>query len=75
VPANIPLPDFSKLDRQVARLEAQEEALEAQMEQDSDAADAAPATILASIVEAQRVVSASQERSRTTHNKLRRLQE
>jgi hypothetical protein len=72
--ANILLPDFSKLDREIARLEAQEEALEAQIEKDGDAADAARATILASIVEAQRVVSASQERSQAARNKLRRLQ-
>jgi cell division protein FtsB len=63
VPANILLLDFLKLDREIARLEAQEEALEAQIEKDRDAADAAQATILASIVKAQRVVSASQERS------------
>ena len=29
VPADIPLPDFSKIDRELAKLEAQEEAVEA----------------------------------------------
>jgi cell division protein FtsB len=49
---NILLLDFLKLNREIARLEAQEEALEAQIEKDRDAADTAQATILALIVKA-----------------------
>lgn len=73
VPAHIPLPDLSRLDREIARLEEQEGAIEAQMEEDEKAASAAQATILASIAEAQRLVSEAQERSRVSRSKLRRL--
>jgi TolA-binding protein len=34
LPANIPVPDFSKIDRELAKLEAQEEAVEAQQDAD-----------------------------------------
>jgi TolA-binding protein len=34
VPANIPMPDFSKIDRELAKLEKQEEAVEAQQDAD-----------------------------------------
>jgi hypothetical protein len=73
VPAHIPLPDFSKLDREIERLEEQERAVEVQMEKDEEAANVAQASILASIASAQRLVSEAQERSRASRAKLRRL--
>jgi hypothetical protein len=73
VPAHIPVPDFSKIDREIARLEEQERAVEAEMEKDEEVANAAQASILASIAAAQQLVSEAQGRSRASRSKLRRL--
>jgi hypothetical protein len=64
VPTHIPLPDFTKLDRKIAKLEEQERALEVQIEKDKEVANAAQATILALIALAQKVVLDAQEQSR-----------
>ncbi|KAF1941749.1 hypothetical protein EJ02DRAFT_347058 [Clathrospora elynae] len=66
LPAHIPIPDFSGINRALEKLEAQENAVEAQMLADDEAAEV-------SVIEAQRVATAARERSRAARAKLSRL--